>query len=60
MRHEKMNRTEALAQALALAVAAPEDEQSQQAIRLATNIASGMSEVQVARAKRMAVKLVDA
>lgn len=55
-----MNRTEALAQALALAVAAPEDEQSQRAIQLATNIASGMSEVQVARAKRMAVKLVDA
>lgn len=54
-----MNRTQALAQALALAVVAPDDNRAQRATALATNIASGMSEMQIARAKHMAVKLAD-
>lgn len=48
------NDHDALVQALVLAVTAPDDERSAQAVALGEKIAAGMTEVEVARAKREA------
>ena len=48
-----MNRIEALAQALTLAVVTDTDERSQRAVDLAANIASGMQDAQIAQAQVM-------
>ena len=54
-----MNRIEALAQALTLAVVADTDERSQCAVDLAANIASGMKDSQIAQAQSLAVRLMN-
>lgn len=53
------NDTEALALALMLAVTAPDDDKMHRAIGLADKIAAGMPELEVARAKKLAEKLID-
>lgn len=52
--------TEALAHALMLSITAPTDEKSQQALSIAEQIAANLSEVEVARAKKMAESLTEA
>jgi hypothetical protein len=54
-----MTREQALTQALALAIAAPTEEQRDRAVELAESIAAGMSEIEVARAKQAATELAD-
>lgn len=54
-----MNQLEALTQALILAVTAPTDEKANQAVQLAEQIAAGMSEHEVAQAKRDAQTHLD-
>ena len=54
------NQTEALAFALYLAAIAPDDERSQQALAVAEEIASTMTAKQVAAAKLLAEKRLEA
>lgn len=54
------NAYDALVDALVLAVTAPTDEKAGQATALAEQFASGMSEVEVARAKRDAENILAA
>ena len=54
------NQTEALAFALYLAAIAPDDERSQQALAVAEQIASTMTAKQVAAAKLLAEKRLEA
>jgi len=54
-----MTRQAALSHALFLSITAPSDEQSQQAVELAEQIARGMTEEQVEAAKANALKLVE-
>lgn len=51
-----MTQTEALTLALTLALTAPTEEQSKQASDLAEHIAVGMSELEVQRCKKAALK----
>lgn len=53
-----MEPTEALAQALALAITAPTDEKAAEATALADKLAAGLSAFEVSRAKKEALKLV--
>ena len=53
-----MTRQAALSHALFLSITAPSHEQSQQAVELAEQIASGMTEEQVEAAKTNAMQLV--
>jgi N-acetylglucosamine-6-phosphate deacetylase len=51
-----MTRIEALAQALTLAIVAPTDEQSEQAVELAEDLAIGMNQRDIEQAKHIAKK----
>lgn len=52
--------TDALAHALMLSITAPTEEQSKRALALAEQLAAGLTEVEVARAKKMAKLLIAA
>jgi hypothetical protein len=54
-----VRRIEALAQALALAVVAGNEDRTERATKLAANIANGMSDAQIAQAQTMAVGLLN-
>lgn len=54
------NQLDALVQALMLSVTAPDDSKSEQALGLATQIAHGMPETDVQRAKNIAGALLEA
>lgn len=56
--NEPKNDTEALALGLALAITAPDEEKSAQALKMAGQLAARMPETEVARAKKMAKELV--
>lgn len=56
--NEIKSSTDALAQALMLSVTAPTEEKSKQALAIAEQLAAGLTEVEVARAKKMAKVLV--
>ena len=51
---EPKNQTEALAQALTLAIVAPTEDKAQQAVTLAEQLSAGLPELEVARAKKLA------
>lgn len=59
MDREPKDPTEALAMALTLAIVADDDEKAQQAVDMAEGIAAqfGLSEIQVAQAKRDAQRM---
>lgn len=54
---EPTNDVEALALALSLAITAPDDAKAQQATVIAEGLAAGMSDLDVARAKKMAQEM---
>lgn len=54
-----MTRQAALAHALFLSITAPSDEQSQEALQIAINLADQLTEAQVEAAKNNAMQLVD-
>jgi hypothetical protein len=54
-----MTRQAALAHALFLSITAPNDEQSQQALQIAINLADQLTEAQVEAAKNNAMQLVE-
>lgn len=54
------NRLDALVQALVLSVTAPTDDKSEQAMKLAGQIAHPMNEVDIQRAKNIAEELLSA
>jgi hypothetical protein len=54
-----MTRQAALSHALFLSITAPSDEQSQQALQLAINLADQLTEAQVEAAKTNAMQLVE-
>lgn len=51
-----MTHTEAFTLALVLALTAPDDERTQQATALADELAAGLTDIEVARCKREALK----
>ncbi len=55
-----MTRKEALVAALLMAVVAPDDDRSQQAIDLAVRVASGLTEHEVGQAERAVEAALDA
>lgn len=56
----RKNRTEKLAEALALAITAPSDEKAGEAVAIAEQIANTLTEIEVAQAKKQAQELVAA
>ncbi len=52
-----MTREQALVQALTMAITAPTNEQRDRAVALADEIAAGLSDLEVGRAKRAAAEL---
>ena len=54
-----MTRQAALSHALFLSITAPSDDQSQQALQLAINLADQLTEAQVEAAKTNAMQLVE-
>lgn len=58
--NEPKNQTEALAQALTLAIVAPTDEKARQAVEIAEKLSAGLPETEVARAKKMAQEMASA
>jgi hypothetical protein len=55
-----MTQTEALTQALVLAIVAPDDEKSQKALKLAQGFSKGLSSATVAKCKAEALSVIEA
>ena len=53
-----MTHTEAFTLALVLALTAPDDDRAQQATALADQLATGLTDIEVARCKREALRCV--
>ena len=59
MKTEITNDFDALVQALTLAITAPSNEKAQEVTAIADSISQGMDEVEVARAKKLALENVN-
>ena len=59
MKTQITNDFDALVQALELAITAPTDEKAQEVIAIADSISQGMDELEVARAKKLALENVN-
>ena len=59
MKTEITNDFDALVQALTLAITAPTDEKAQEVTAIADSISRGMDELEVARAKKIAMENVN-
>jgi len=59
MKTKITNDFDALVQALTLAITAPTDEKAQEVIAIADSISQGMDELEVARAKKLALENVE-
>jgi hypothetical protein len=56
---EKMTQIEALTQALFLAITAPTDKKANQAVKLAEQIAQGLTKKQVNQCKKKALEILE-
>jgi len=59
MKTEITNNFDALVQALELAITAPSNEKAQEVIAIADSLIQGMDELEVARAKKIAMENVN-
>jgi hypothetical protein len=59
MKTQITNDFDALVQALTLAITAPTDEKAQEVIAIADSLIQGMDELEVARAKKIAMENVN-
>ena len=59
MKTEITNHFDALVQALQLAITAPSNEKAQEVIAIADSLIQGMDELEVARAKKIAMENVN-
>ena len=59
MKTEITNDFDALVQALELAITAPTDEKAQEVIAIADSLIQGMDELEIARAKKLALENVN-